>query len=209
MIVTVHCTSSVASIWLAPRIADFHAQHPDVQIHLRTAEFPADQIVERGTDLSIVRLPANTEPEEKMRKLWDARIFPVCSPEYLARHGPFASPDQLCGQDLIHTLGYNNDWHRWARKFASPRTQVKAGFSVDGLVISIEAACRSEGIILGRSPLIDPFIQNGRLVEALPGNPGLKSSYLLTTGSRAPNKRSTKLFVEWIVRQAKAHSKQS
>ncbi len=206
-IVTVHCTPSIATIWLAPRLRDFHKRHPEIEVHLRTTDILPDKFRGHGNDLEIIRLAADAKPDETMRKLWDAQILPVCSPEYLASHCPIHSPDHLCEHDLIHTLGYVNDWHRWARIYASPGVRVNSGFSVDGLVISIEAACRGEGIILGRKPLIDRYLQDGRLVEALPGNPGLKTPYFVKMAARAPRRRSTRILADWIFNQA--HSEYS
>lgn len=199
-IVTVHCTPSIATIWLAPRLRDFHAQHPEITVHLRTTDLMPDKFRNQVSDLEILRLPPGTDPGENMRTLWNAQIIPVCSTEYLASNGPFHSADHLCQQDLIHTLGYANDWHRWARRYASPNTDVDTGFSVDGLVISIEAACRGEGVILGRKPLIDKYLQDGRLVEALPGNPGLKTTYFVKTDPRA--KRAARKLTDWVIKQA-------
>lgn len=201
-IVSLHCTPSIATMWLAPRLNEFSKLHPDIEIHLRTTDILPDEFSVQGKDLEIVRLSAGATSTATMQKLWDAKIFPVCSPEFLKRNGPFSSPDQICGQELIHTLGYNNDWHRWAKRFAKPETQVNSGFRVDGLVISVEAACRGEGIILGRSPLIDDFLRDGRLVEALPGNLGLKTPYFLKTTSSAPKRRSAKVFADWITHEA-------
>ena len=198
--VTIHCTPSIATIWLAPRLRDFHALHPEIEVHLRTTDLSTDKLRNHTSELEIARLPPGTDPSDTMRLLWKAQIIPVCSADFLARNGPFHSADDLCRQDLIHTLGYANDWHRWARKYASSDTVVNSGFSVDGLVISIEAACRGEGIILGRRPLIDRHLSNGQLVEALPGNPGLVAPYFVKTEIRAS--RSARVLADWIVEQA-------
>lgn len=208
-IVTVHCTPSIATIWLAPRLREFHRQHPEIEVHLRTTDSLPPQYRGQGNDLEIVRLSPDTHPDANLRKLWDARIIPVCAPEFLNQNGPFLSPDHLCEQELIHTLGYENDWHRWARVYASPGVRLKSGFSVDGLVISIEAACRGEGIILGRKPLIDSYLMDGRLTEALPGNPGLKTGYFIRASAPASGRRSTRILADWIVEQAHSEPKQA
>lgn len=201
-IVTVHSTPSIATLWLAPRLRDFHALHPEIEVHLRTTDILPDRYRDQSNDLEIIRKPTDAEPDETMRKLWDAQIVPVCSPQYLAVHEPVQSADQICALDLIHTIGYENDWHRWARVYANPQTKVNSGFSVDGLVISIEAACRGEGVILGRKPLIDDYLQDGRLVEALPDNPGLSTSYFVRLAARARGPHPTRMLADWIVEQA-------
>lgn len=199
-VVTLHCTPSIASIWLAPKLQEFHRQHPAIEVHLRTTDILPEKYRTQRNDLEILRLPPEAEPGEDMRKLWDARIFPVCAPEFLARHGTIETADQLCTRDLIHTLGYNNDWHRWARRYASAGVTVNSGFSVDGLLISIEAACRAEGIILGRSPMIDPYLRDGRLVGVLPGNPGLSTPYFLKLSAKG---RPARILADWIFDRAR------
>ena len=203
-IVTIHCTPSIATIWLAPRLRDFHKLHPDIEVHMRTTDILPEKYRAQGSDLEIMRMAADAKPGKTLRKLWEARIIPVCSPEYLDQHGPFRTANELCEQELIHTLGYGNDWHRWASVYATGDVQVSSGFSVDGLVISTEAACRGEGIILGRTPLLDAFLRDGRLVEALPSNLGLSTSYYLKSDAVSPNKKSVKVFADWILSQAHA-----
>lgn len=202
-IVSLYCTPSIATLWLAPRLRDFHTLHPEIEVHLRTADVMPNKYRARENHLEIMRSPQNADLTTNMQKLWDAQIFPVCSPEFEERWGPFSSPDHVCQQDLIHTMGYNNDWHRWAHIYTNPDTQVNSGFSVDGLVISVEAACRGEGLILGRSPLIDAFLQDGRLVRALPNNPGLTSAYYLKSETGGTKRKHIKIFADWILDQAR------
>lgn len=201
-IVTLYCTPSIATIWLAPRLQEFHVMHPDIEVHLRTTDILPNKYHGSGADLEIVRLTKENSVDGSDHKLWDMRIFPVCSPEFLRTQGPIESADELCASNLIHIVGYRNDWHRWAQRYASPSEHVNSGFSVDGLVIALEAACRGEGIILGRSPLIDSYLNTGELVEAMPGNIGLTSTYILKFGERTRRNQSARVFADWILLKA-------
>lgn len=198
-IVSVRCTPSIATIWLAPRLREFHRHHPEIDVHIRTIDLLPDRFVSRHSELEILRLPPDTDPQPHMRKLWDARIFPVCAPAFLDRHGPFDGPANLCQQELIHTLGYSNDWHRWARVFAGPDAVVASGLTVDGLNISIDAACRGEGIMLGRTPLVDDHLSDGRLVAAIDPELCLQSSYFLQTDSKSRNWKAGRILADWLV----------
>ncbi len=198
-IVSVRCTPSIATIWLAPRLREFHGAHPEIDVHIRTIDILTDRYVSRNGELEILRLPREADPEPHTRKLWDARIFPVCAPSFLDRHGHFEGPDDLCRQELIHTLGYSNDWHRWARVYAGPEAQVASGLTVDGLNISIDAACRGEGIMLGRTPLIDAHLEDGRLVPAIDPCLSLHSSYFLQTNPKSRNWRAGRILTDWLL----------
>lgn len=201
-IVSVRCTPSIATIWLAPRLRDFHRTYPKIDVHIRTIDIPTDRTLTRHGELEILRLPPDTDPQPHMRKLWNARIFPVCAPAFLARYGPFDTPQTLCQQELIHTLGYSNDWHRWARVFGGQDTGVASGLTVDGLNISIDAACRGEGIMLGRRPLIDAHLADGRLVPAIDPELCLRSDYFLQTNSKAQNWRAGRILADWLLESA-------
>ena len=198
-IVTVHCTPSVAALWLGPQLGAFHAAYPGVEVHLRTADLLPGRYRGAGGDLEIARLAPGAAMPEGARLLWEARILPVCAPGYLDRAGPFADAGAICGAALIHTVGYGNDWHRWARAFAAPGAEVLSGMTVDGLLIALDAACRDEGVMLGRRPLIDAHLADGRLVEAMPGHDGLRTAYVLKGVCK---RRPVRVLADWLLAQA-------
>ncbi|WIY24377.1 LysR substrate-binding domain-containing protein [Parasedimentitalea psychrophila] len=205
-VVSVRCTPSVATIWLAPRLREFQRAHPEIDVHIRTIDLLPDQFLTQRCELEILRLPPDTEPLGNMRQLLNAEIFPVCAPDYLERHGPFAGPDAICGQRLIHTLGYSNDWHRWAKAYCSAGVTVPSGLTVDGLNIALDATCQADGIMLGRRPLIETYLADGRLVPALVENLSLYSVYYLQINSKSLNWRAGRILGDWLINKAQAVS---
>lgn len=196
-VVTIRCTPSVASNWLAPRMGRFHQTHQGIEVRVRTLDL-ALAGEPQGHDLEILRGPAGMEDGRSLRLLWRAEILPVCSPGYLARCGPIPSPAALAQCDLIDIIGYGNNWHRWLHRFA-PAVPARAPvMSVDGLNIAIEVARRDEGIILGRRPLIDAWLESGRLVRALEGEASLESFYYLRIDPAVPQRSVTRLLADWI-----------
>ena len=204
VIVTVHCTPSVAALWLGPRLRAFHATVPGIEVHLRTTDILPDRYRARGNDIEIIRLGPGEALGEHMRPLWEARIIPVCAPGYLAEAGPFENAAAVCRTELIHTVGYGNDWHRWAREFAGPEVSVASGMTMDGLMLALDAACRGEGVMLGRRPLIDGHLRDGRLVEVLPGHGGLVTRYAMRLAERSPNGRAVRRLADWMAAEAAA-----
>ena len=196
--VSVRCTPSIASIWLAPLLRDFHLQYPEIDVRIRTIDMLPDALRAPQSELEILRNPPEGGAQSHLQKLWDAEIFPVCSPEFLRQFGPFPTPGDVIGQELIHTLGYSNDWHRWARVFGGGQVAT-SGLTVDGLNIALDAACRGEGIMLGRRPLIDACLEEGRLVPAMHENRSLWSSYYLRSPTRSPNLKSSRILADWLL----------
>lgn len=196
--ISVRCTPSMAK-WLAPRLSAFCQIHPETSVRIRTIDLGSDSFQQQRSELQILRLGVDVEPNENMHKLWEAEIFPVCAPGFLTGSQPFARPDEILAQNLIHIVGYANDWHRWARIFAAADVDVPSGLTVDGLNIALDAACRGEGIVLGRRPLIDPYLEDGRLVAALAGKASLYAAYYLQVNTRSANWRITRILVDWLI----------
>ena len=196
--ISVRCTPSIAK-WLAPRLRTFCQIYPETNVRIRTIDLMPDKFQQQRSELEILRLPVDVEPGENMYKLWDAEIFPVCAPDFLVKSRPFDRPEDLLMQELIHIVGYGNDWHRWARVFASPGVTVPTGLTVDGLNIALDAACRGEGIVLGRRPLIDIYLEDGRLVRAIEGEASLFTSYYLQVNTHSANWRITRILTDWLI----------
>ncbi len=199
--VSVRCTPSVASLWLAPRLAAFHRLHPEINVRIRTLDLFSDRGKPVQGDLAIFRGTAGQRLDADTRLLWTAEIFPVCAPAYLTRRGPLSTVESVAGCDLIEILGYENNWHRWMRSFAPGRMAPVPAVTVDGLIIAIELACRGEGVILGRRPMIDTYLADGRLVRVLDGA-SLQSPYYLRLHSGASRYSAARRLADWMCQAA-------
>src|SRR5690606_31590665 len=52
-VLTISTTPSFATLWLVPRLLDFHARYADYEVHLTTTTRPADLFRERRVDVAI------------------------------------------------------------------------------------------------------------------------------------------------------------
>ncbi|WP_323008000.1 LysR family transcriptional regulator [Pseudorhodobacter sp.] len=186
---TVRCTPSVAALWLSRKLRNLGQIMPDVDVRIITLENSLDGR-HRAWDIEIFRgrFPEDTDADTE--KLWDAEILPVCAPAYLASVGCVHLPQDLARCDLIHTLGYKNDWHRWFRTFAPSSAKAPTGLAVDGMLIAIDAAENGDGILLGRRPLVDPYLADGRLVRVFQANYSLQSTYLIRVNHKSASWRA-------------------
>jgi LysR family glycine cleavage system transcriptional activator len=100
---------------------------------------------------------------------------------------------------LIH-VPVTADWAHWFRiSGLKVPPSIDDGLRVDTMQMAADAAVRGFGVALGRRPLIDDDLENGRLVplfaEALPSGNG----YWLVTGQTDFQKPEVKLFKRWIL----------
>ena len=113
------------------------------------------------------------------------------------------APDDLRHCDLIHVLGYEDDWHRWLRQFGDHQGAVPDGLSVDSSLIAIEAAQRGEGVMLGRRPFIDKLIRDGDLAEVFSESYDLSADYYLRYTSTGAARAEVERVAEWLQQLAR------
>ncbi|MCG8345112.1 MAG: LysR family transcriptional regulator [Chlorobiales bacterium] len=92
-------TIAFASVWLTPRLRDFHRLYPEIAITLLTSDGPLD-LAMREADVAI-RMGEPTEPDLIRRPLMTVHSHIYASPDYLAEHGPIETVEDLARQRLI------------------------------------------------------------------------------------------------------------
>jgi LysR family transcriptional regulator, glycine cleavage system transcriptional activator len=164
---TVTMLPSVASRWLVPRLPHFHALHPDIELQLiadpRLLDLRAARI-----DLAI-RFGRGIYPGYAVTKLMPDRVFPVCSPRFIAQRGPVMTVEALLGLPLLHDSstegdGSGTDWRSWLDHVGWREAACDDGqrFSDAGLLI--DAAVLGLGIALARASLVSDHIANKTLI---------------------------------------------
>jgi len=192
-VLTVGVGPTFAIRWLIPRLADFSAVAPDVEVRLTTggatAEFGADWSC--GISLGDGRWPG-LQAEELIR----AALTPVCAPQ-LARN--LLHPRDLIGVRLLHVEHAADDWSRWLEAVgmaARPAT----GLTVAYYGQALQAAADGAGVAMGIRPYIDDDLAAGRLVAPFQQTvPKGHSWYLIVRPDRAADP-SFQAFRSWIMR---------
>ena len=196
-VVTLRCTSVVATLWLAPQLGSLQKLHPNIDLRINTLDQSYDNLQIPTTDLEIfIRREGASDPYAK--KLLTSTITPVCSPKLFSNHQRFDQPADVLDHKLIHVLGYDDDWHRWFRSYGLNEVDIPRGLSVDGSLIAIEAAQRGDGMMLGRRPFIDRYLQSGGLVEAFVKPFHLHADYYLRQPPWSTGRRASGLVAHWL-----------
>jgi len=200
-VVSLRCTASVATLWLVPELKSLQTFHPDVELRIKTLDQPHHSQASAHSDLEIF-IPREDDIDANAEKLLTSTITPVCSAKLLASISRPQQPADLLQMELIHVLGYDDDWHRWFRKHQPDDVVVPRGLSVDGSLIAIEAAQRGDGIMLGRRPFIDRHLQSGELVEVFTKPYPLFSDYYLRQPPANIARREARIVASWLTELA-------
>ncbi len=159
----ISANGSVASLWLAPRLAAFAALHPSVQWHVRSIEENEPDMVHEGLDLALLRVRRGALADGD-RLLFSETVFPVCSPSL-----PFTGrPEDLPRHTLLqedHVSSPEKDWTTWLKLLSCDPNAKATIVRFHTFSAALAAAVAGAGIALGRVPLIDPDLASGRLTR--------------------------------------------
>lgn len=199
-VVTLRCTSSVATLWLAPEMRTFQENHPNIDLHIRTLDAEADTSKTSPVDLEIF-LSNETSHGTDVKPLLTCEITPVAAPAYLTQNRPTCAEDIL-NFNLIHILGYEDDWHRWFHDNKLDTQTLPRGLTVDSSLFAIDATVRGDGIYLGRRPFIDSYLKADKLVEVFGPQHHLQAKYFLRKNKDTRNARNKETVANWLMKLA-------
>ncbi len=197
--VTIRCTSSIATLWLAPKAGAFHTAHPEITLRLQTLDSEQNTGQAAGVDLEIF-VSGKDVSDAQTERLLTSTITPVASQEMLERAPGMKTARDILSCELVHILGYDDDWHRWVRRHGPKSAAMPRGLMVDGSVIAIETTLHGNSIMLGRRPFIDQYLQSGKLVEVFEEPVTLSADYYVR---RFSSGRSTDRVLQWLGQLAK------
>jgi LysR family glycine cleavage system transcriptional activator len=202
---TISVAPSFGAKWLAPRLADFNAAFPDldVQIHatMGLANFEAESV-----DLAI-RYGAGKWPGLESRLLMREEVTPVCAHRIADEIG---SPADLAKFTLIHDDSSLNDescpdWTMWLKAAGVNGVDASRGPRFNQSSLAIEAAASGRGIVLAKRALAQADLDTGRLVAPFQVATPIDFAYYLVHPPGRARSRAARRFIEWVLDQAKRY----
>ena len=199
-VLTVSVLPSFASKWLVPRLWRFHDLHPEIDVRVSAFEWLVD-FEKDGIDLAI-RYGAGNWGGVRADSLLNEDIFPVCSPLLLQGAHPLREPGDLRFHTLLHDDFSREDWKLWLLAADVDGIDPSRGLSFSHTSMMLEAALSGHGVALGRTPLVQDDLINGRLVKpfelSLPGD----YAYYVVSPEESVDLPKVKAFREWLVMEA-------
>jgi LysR family transcriptional regulator, regulator of gene expression of beta-lactamase len=191
-IVTVGVVGTFATGWLLPRLADFEALHPDVDLRVMTNNNRVD-LAGDGLDLAI-RYGDGAWHGTEAVSILDAPMTPLCSPG-LARR--LATPSDL-GREVLLRSYRPDEWRLWfdAAGVATPPVR---GPVFDASPTLASAAASGVGVALLPVRLFEQDLASGRLAQpfSLCVDTG---RYWLTRLKSRPETAAMAAVREWLQR---------
>jgi LysR family glycine cleavage system transcriptional activator len=169
---SIWCIPGFASQWLASRLGEFQAKHPDLQLELRPTDSSPD-FTRYEADIDIRYIPGD-EPISAVnisggvRRFEIARppVIPVTSPGCAALLPPLRTPADLLGAPLLHEES-SQQWRNWFIACGVPVAGSLPGPRLWHAHMTVEAARRGQGVALANPFLVGDDFATGRLVPLL------------------------------------------
>ena len=199
--ITLSTTVSFASLWVIPRLANFRARYPDVEVYVSADDRVVD--LSRGqVDIAVRYLPDASAPEGAMR-LFGERMTPVGSPKLMRGKLALRSAGDLRNHVLLHLDDPDGrmpwlDWRSWLASNGEPNLKPAGAlrFSIYDQVV--QAAVRGQGIALGRQPMINELLRDRRLVAPFARKYDSARAYFALIAPRAAEREDAIAFVKWL-----------
>lgn len=203
--VTVMVSPSFASKWLVPRLDEFHALHPEIQVRVSCV---LQQVGLQQTDGDVaVSYDFATANQPGYELLFREFICPVWSPRLLKKT-KVKTPQDLKDLTLIHDenmirLREFPTWDMWLENFGVDSAEFENGSRLPLSSMAIEAAISGQGVALGRSVLVDRDIKKGQLTPLNSARYPEEFGYFLEQLHPDFRTEQSLTFVSWLREQAR------
>lgn len=149
--------------WLIPRLVHFRAEHPEVEVRVRTVVEEID--FTRSPFDGAIRSGCDDWPGLRSFRLAPIRFVPVCSPRMLAACGPIRQPRDLQRQILLHSMARPDAWRRWLHHACGERLDPPGGIVFENSGLCYQAAIEGLGIAIAQDILVQDELAAGTLVR--------------------------------------------
>lgn len=185
--------------WLAPRLARFAAQHPEVTVNLSTRLQPFDFAASHFD--AAIHYGRQDWPGVDYLPLMEEDLLAVVSPRLLK--APMTAANDILSYPLLQLESRTGDWGRWLAHHGHPNQRPPA-MLFDQFATMTQAAIHGLGAALLPLFLIERELQENRLTAAFgPAIPSLGSYYLVWPKDAALRAPLTS-FHNWIAAERNA-----
>lgn len=158
---TLSCSATIMMYWLLPRLSNFHAQHPNVDLRFNVNYDRIDCVRD---EISVAIRNSMIEPPRNVliKDLIPECVGPICSPEYRDSKRLYAHED-LASCQLLLPRTRPRAWEEWIQasgvRLSAQPYQVHEHF-----YLSVQAALCGLGVAIVPKMLVLDDLRSGKLV---------------------------------------------
>lgn len=198
--VSINTTPSFAAAWLIPKLADFCARFPHIEISIEASSELVD-LKRSATDIAL-RHGLGNYPGLSTLRLIAPRLLPVATPALLAAYPPIRSVEDCLRLPLLQDSD-RADWNLWlqAQGVHEP-VRCCQGPSFEDDFLLVRAALTSQGLALVPEFSVEEELREGKLQVALEKTWPARFAYYAVTLPETLNRPEVREVLGWLVEQA-------
>lgn len=203
-VVALTTTPGFASLWLIPRLARFVAEQPAIDVRI-DASYDKRALAAEGFDVALRYGAMDRLLQKGGEALFAETVQPLCAPALLRGTLPLKRPQDLARHTLLHLAlagddsgGMPLEWHAWLKTVGLSGIEPAATLTFTSYDTAVAAALEGQGILLGRRPLTDGLVAQGRLVAPFKGQLASARGYCLVAEPVALQRPAVAAFVSWL-----------
>ncbi|MGA9409274.1 MAG: LysR substrate-binding domain-containing protein [Roseobacter sp.] len=181
--------------WLAPRLSDFYAAHPDVRLAITTELWEPRDMAE-GADVEI-RFSLRPSDQVYAELLWTDHYYPVCHPDHSV------ALDTLHLNSLYDCSNMMGTWTVWAEEqglnWPDPPVTYATTYS-----FAYAVAQAGGGLALGHDLTVRGLIDAGALTTPFTHRAKMQEAYYLIQTPQAQTLPAAQAFITWLRRSLPA-----
>lgn len=192
--------ADLAGLLLAPAIAAFSARYPRLRLDMDLSARRVD-LVGENFDLA-VRVGALQDDATLVARRWcDFAVGLFAAPDYLARRGTPASPQELAGHAAVRLLGRDGEPVPWRLEKGGEHWEgVAPGtLAANSMGVLIRLARAGAGIAAADRLLVAPYVARGELAPVLADWSMPPATAWLVMPSRRLIPPKTRAFIEALI----------
>ena len=196
---TISTTQTFANTWLAWKLGRFQMENPGIAVRL----IAVDTITDFAKDEVDVAIRAGRGPWPGLERhlLFQVYFTPMCSPDFLARHGGRIAPEDILKLPMISP----NDvwWPHWLREAGveMDESELRPGVRLDVQAHEGHAAMAGQGVAMLTPFLWRNDLAEGRLVRLSDQLSTRGYGYWLVYPEERRSVAKIKRFREWLLQE--------
>ncbi|MDR6712498.1 DNA-binding transcriptional LysR family regulator [Pseudomonas hunanensis] len=166
-------TGGFAQLWLMPRLSSLRQACPELKLNMISSETNPDY---RERFQAAITLGLEEHPQYAATYLFSEEIFPVCTPDFLARHPGINGLGELSEVPLLDLnaqhwgarLWAPMDWGYWFKQLGVVASVNRQSMSFSHFSVLLDAVLQGQGVGLAWRHLVQHQLDTGALVRPLP-----------------------------------------
>jgi len=196
-ILSVAVLPTFGSRWLIPRLPEFRAANPGIELSFSSHTEPFDLEAER-CDLAIHFGHAEW-PGARLTPLCPENLLAVAAPAFVTSHDIQSSAD-IASAPLLHLTSRPTAWTDFMTQIGRDERPGRAGMQFDQFSLMIAACVQGLGAALLPSYLIEEELDSGTLSQVASAPSSQMGSYHIATPLGA-SRTEARIFIDWLRRQ--------